>query len=688
MTPIGQRAWLIAGLLAGLLAVIAFAGQAKAPPAPFGTQPSAEAAIFIDMRTAVPSRAAAMDALLHKAKTLGQVRVIAGLGITLQTGDALNDTQIAEQMTRLHAEQNAAAVRAGVPPRYVTQFDYIPFVSMWVTPAQLTRLLADRSIVNIQEDVPGKAGLNKSAPFINADKVWKQSFKGNGFTIAILDTGIDETHPMLAGRKIVSEACYSTNNAGQGISSLCPRGATKSMAVGSGVNCPLSIDPCWHGTHVAGIAAGKPVKESATTALAGIAPIAKLISIQVFSAQGGSAVTFDSDWILGLERVYALRNKYRIAAVNISFGSGKFTGPCDKQNPAAKKIIRQLRNVRIAVIAASMNDGYDNATEEPACISEVIAVGATLHTANTLATYSNNAPWVRLLAPGSGIVSAKAGGGFKASDGTSMAAPHVAGAFALLRNVYGKATVDDVAAALECTGPLVTRAGISKPRIDVLAAKAYLLSPPSTVLDFTFDAGAPGWASNLGNWHAFGGFLSIGNFQAGYKVATIQTCNEGQDITAQGIQRSGATNLGDIQGILFKAQFAADSTNALTIMSGYVAGYSRSGTASIRRFDDYDLVHSSGTIVTLCNGTANLSGNGSETLEVQTRGGTHTFVMNGKTICVAKDRTYGTGSGGVLGHLATLDTTNGLSVDRFTVQPVETTPPSSSAAESVTAAEP
>lgn len=78
---------------------------------------------------------------------------------------------------------------------------------------------------------------------------------GVGQTVAILDTGVEKTHPFLMG-KVVSEACYSTNNAD--LSSerpVCPGGVTNSTAPGSGVNCAIS--GCDHGTHVAGIVGGK-----------------------------------------------------------------------------------------------------------------------------------------------------------------------------------------------------------------------------------------------------------------------------------------------------------------------------------------------------------------------------------------------------------------------------------------------
>src|SRR5262249_8827899 len=82
--------------------------------------------------------------------------------------------------------------------------------------------------------------------------------KGSGKTIAVLDSGVDKNHPWLAG-KVVSEACYSTNNSAEQYSSLCPGGVAESTDPDSGVPCTVlgGAENCGHGTHIAGISAGR-----------------------------------------------------------------------------------------------------------------------------------------------------------------------------------------------------------------------------------------------------------------------------------------------------------------------------------------------------------------------------------------------------------------------------------------------
>jgi len=155
----------------------------------------------------------------------------------------------------------------------------------------------------------------------------------------------------------------------------------------------------------------------------------------------------------------------------MSLGGGRFTGNCD--NHPLKGIIDQLRSVGIATVIASGNEGYTDAIGSPACISSAISVGATGDgtriEGNTVAPYSNSSSFLSLLAPGDAIFSSIPGGGFATFFGTSMATPHVAGAWAILKQQYPTASVSDILNELRATGVKITdqRNGIEIPRISL-----------------------------------------------------------------------------------------------------------------------------------------------------------------------------------------------------------------------------
>ncbi|HKX56434.1 MAG TPA: S8 family serine peptidase, partial [Xanthomonadales bacterium] len=103
---------------------------------------------------------------------------------------------------------------------------------------------------------------------------------------------------------------------------------------------------------------------------------------------------------------------------------------------------------------ASGNDGSKNAVRQPGCISSAISVGNTTD-ADSIADSSNVANFLDLLAPGSNIISAFPGGSEITNSGTSMSAPHVAGAWAVLRQAHPAASIDEILQALRMTGTSV-----------------------------------------------------------------------------------------------------------------------------------------------------------------------------------------------------------------------------------------
>jgi hypothetical protein len=138
-----------------------------------------------------------------------------------------------------------------------------------------------------------------------------------------------------------------------------------------------------------------------------------------------------------------------------------------------KPIIDNLRAAGIATVIAAGNDGSRNGISSPACISSAVSVGSTTE-ADTVSSFSNVANILTLLAPGSSINSSVPGSGFSVFNGTSMATPHVAGAWAILKQAISDGTVDEILSAFQQSGLAVTdtRSGgtLTKPRIRIADA--------------------------------------------------------------------------------------------------------------------------------------------------------------------------------------------------------------------------
>jgi len=400
---------------------------------------------------------------------------------------------IARQRQQIRNRGDRVLARLGSSSgRIVRRFSTVPFVVVDVTPATLAALerMTDE-VASMRLDTIHHPSLAQSVPLVEADQVWDTGFDGTGQMIAVLDTGVDSTHPFLTG-KVVEEACYSTTQAGLS-QSFCPNGANEQIGAGAAAPCPLPT--CEHGTHVAGIAAGGSSDPSHP--FPGVAKGAELMAVQVFTAVtdasscGGTAPcvgAFTSDIIAGLERVYAvaLAGGHHIASVNMSLGASNYETPCDDQ--PYKPSIDNLLAIGVATVVAAGNDGYPFGLASPACISSVVSVGAT-DKQDQITWFSNIAPFLSLLAPGDSITSSVPGGGYEALSGTSMAAPHVAGIWALMKQAIPSASVATILHALQTTGLPITDdryddlfgPGSTVPRVRALRALATLTPVASPV---------------------------------------------------------------------------------------------------------------------------------------------------------------------------------------------------------------
>ncbi|WP_251065972.1 S8 family serine peptidase [Streptomyces sp. ISL-36] len=394
------------------------------------------------------------------------------------------DTVRVNVVTRNRADLPAAA-RAG---KALKTLSTLPVTTLRVDKAGLDRLAGQPGVVSVTEDVAVPPTLDSSVPLIGADRTAAAGYTGAGSAVAVLDTGVAVKHPFL-GNRVIAEACFSTNDSTSSVTSLCPDGTEQQEGPGAADadSGPCATSRlCDHGTHVAGIAAGNGRGVTGAPE-AGVAPGAGIIAIQVFSTFHTEAScgvgaapcvrSYTSDQLAALEKVLELRQSgTQVVAANMSLGGGQYTTACDQD--ARKVVIDELRTAGVATVISAGNDAYTNAVGAPGCISSAITVGSTTDT-DQLSSFTNRGPLLDVFAPGSSIVSSVPRGGYASKNGTSMAAPHVAGTFAVLHQAYPRASVAELERILETGGKTITYTGASTPRVQLD------LSPRTT--DFNCD---------------------------------------------------------------------------------------------------------------------------------------------------------------------------------------------------------
>ena len=381
-------------------------------------------------------------------------------------------------LTDLGARSQAIAERRGAVLDHIDQSEFrvtetfanISAVGGYVTYEGLKKLIQDYRVEKIDLDSPGQMALAESTDLVRARDVQSSGITGKGVVVAVLDTGIDSDHPDLAD-DIVGQQCFCANADGSG---CCPGGRTEASGAGG------AEDEQGHGTHVAGI-----ITSGGRVAPRGMAPDADIVAVRVLDKTGAAASSTQLmkafDWIISTQPT--------VKVVNASLVFGSFPGQCDSLNSftmALAQAVNALRARGTITVASAGNAANKSEIGAPACLSQAVAVGAVYDgnvgtisfgctdgstSADKITCFSNSSSAVDLLAPGAAISSSGLGGGVAGFAGTSQAAPHVAGALALLLQAKPTATADQLEAALKASGrPLADTNGISAPRIDVRAA--------------------------------------------------------------------------------------------------------------------------------------------------------------------------------------------------------------------------
>ena len=286
-------------------------------------------------------------------------------------------------------------------------------------------------IQKIWLDKVATAALDQSVPMIGGDVARNVlGYNGTGINIAILDTGIDATHPDF----------FFAN----GTSKVIVRIDATCLAQPILYCDHTTKDLFGHGTHVASIAAGTGAASGGR--YTGVAPGASLMSIKVLNEQGFG---FDSWVMIGLQLAAQGINGVKADVISMSLGAG----PTDGSDPLSQAINQIVSAYGIPVVIAAGNSGCDFCVASPGAADDAITVAATTKAVSpglpSIATFSSRGPRVDNLdvkpdiaAPGVGVVAACSstagpipcprGSRYTTLSGTSMATPHVSGSVALL----------------------------------------------------------------------------------------------------------------------------------------------------------------------------------------------------------------------------------------------------------------
>ncbi len=308
--------------------------------------------------------------------------------------------------------------------------------------------------------VPGQDYDKESVPLVRAPEAQRLGFTGAGTAVAVLDTGVDY-------RRAAFGPCTGPGT---------PQRVCK-VAVATGIANGGQLDPNGHGTNVSGI-------------VLGVAPETRLIVLDVLDGDPPNTVRV----LAALDWVLKHRQEYNIVAVNLSLGTEAHqASPC-RLSPFTF-VFRDLRQAGVLPIVYAGNSGavggrFVNGLANPACVPGAVSVGAVYDgrqgtrvfpgkcvdrspRPDQVTCWSQSGPTLSLWAPGSRITAAGI-----TQEGTSQAAPHVAGAVAALASKCPAATPADIEQALTTTGPTVKdpRNGLERHRLDVLAAGQALVA--------------------------------------------------------------------------------------------------------------------------------------------------------------------------------------------------------------------
>jgi len=428
---------------------------------------------------------------LAVARRHGSVEVI----VELRGGHPYSPAEgyMAPQAWRAQAKANRAALLDILGDGAVITADLSSLGAMAarVTPAALSRVYAARDprVLSVRRNrALLEPSLTTSTVLTNMPAAWGAGYRAAGQTIVIYDSGVRRDHLFMDG-KITNEFCAGTDDPDSPLRSICPGRPPGDLTGDSPLGVPGAGEPpsliacppafpdarytaCTHGTHVAGIAAGRN-NGTFTPGLQGIAPDAAIIAAQVFSFDPANVVTgrsFRADFLLGLDTLFSqsVGDAY-VANLSLGQAGSRWQVDCDPWDQTFAAAIARLNSRNIPVVFATGNDFYNTlpggsglrGINWPACHSNTIKVASTDNagTGDQLSAFSNlgdpaNFTGGFFLAPGNIVVSSLNASAttFGSMGGTSQAAPHVAGYAAAVKAGAPGITNADLIAWMRTTG--------------------------------------------------------------------------------------------------------------------------------------------------------------------------------------------------------------------------------------------
>jgi thermitase len=374
----------VAALLAAAASLLAFAASASAAPYDSHT-------VIVKFRagTSAVQRAAALN--------------VAGVGRNLGTigGVGANVMRVSRDPAAVARVLNRSPAVAYAEPNFILRANATPNDSLYAQEYGLNNTGQSGGLKDADIDAPEGWDLAGLAAFPNS----------GGVKVGIVDTGIDQTHPDLAGKAVGCATSYSAGTLV--IPGLCP-------------------DDHGHGSHVSGTISANTNNGQG---VAGVAFNSPLVMCKALATAAGTGLTSD------IANCINWTAQQGVKVISMSLGGG------DSQTLKTAVQNAYANGTGVLLVAAAGNDG-DDTLNYPAAYPEVVSVAAT-DDRDQRASFSNANADVEVAAPGVNVESTYAGGTYMSLSGTSMATPHVAGVAAVISDLNPTANAGAVRSKLD-----------------------------------------------------------------------------------------------------------------------------------------------------------------------------------------------------------------------------------------------